>query len=81
MAKQPCLTISVNDPSGTSRKNWLFSGSPKRAAVYGVIEISKANNSDPFKYLPYLFTKLSNMDFTIYLDRMDRGFLGAGDIQ
>jgi hypothetical protein len=40
------------------RKNWLFSGSPKgaaaSAAAYSMIETSKANGLDPFKYLTYL---------------------------
>ena len=41
------------------RKNWLFSASPKgaaaSAAVYSIVETSKANGLEPFRYLTYLF--------------------------
>ena len=37
------------------RKNWLFSASPKgaaaSAAVYSIVETSKANGLEPFRYL------------------------------
>ena len=67
------------------RKNWLFSGSPKgaaaSAAAYSMIETSKANGLDPFKYLTYLFTKLPNMDFKIHPELLDSVLPWADEIQ
>ena len=51
------------------RKSWLFSASPKgasaSAAVYSIVETSKANDLEPFRYLTYLFEKLPNINFKI----------------
>lgn len=51
------------------RKNWLFSASPKcaaaSAAVYSIVETSKANGLEPFRYLTYLFERLPNINFKI----------------
>ena len=52
------------------RKNWLFSASPKgasaSAAVYSIVETSKANDLEPFRYLTYLLEKLPNINFKIH---------------
>ena len=46
-----------------SRKNFLFwktpSGAKATATVFSLIEIAKANGLDPYKYLVYIFEKLS----------------------
>jgi transposase len=50
-------------PFVVGRKNWLFSGSPRgahaSATLYSLIETAKANGLEPYRYLRYLFTKLS----------------------
>ena len=52
------------------RKNWLFSASPKgaaaSAAVYSIVETSKANGLEPFRYLTHLFENLPNLNFKIH---------------
>ena len=67
------------------RKNWLFSGSPKGAAAsasaYSMIETSKANGLEPFRYLTYLFTRLPNLDFKIHPDLLDSILPWADEIQ
>ena len=67
------------------RKNWLFSGSPKgataSAAAYSIVETSKANGLDPFKYLTYLFTRLPNLDFKIHPELLDTILPWADEIQ
>ena len=46
-----------------SRKNFLFckipSGAKATATVFSLIETAKVNSLDPFKYLVYIFEKLS----------------------
>ena len=46
-----------------SRKNFLFcktpSGAKATATVFNLIETAKANGLDPYKYLVYIFEKLS----------------------
>lgn len=46
-----------------SRKNFLFCKTPSRAkataTVFSLIETAKANGLDPYKYLVYIFEKLS----------------------
>ena len=46
-----------------SRKNFLFcktpSGAKATATVFSLIETAKANGLDPYKYLVYIFEKLS----------------------
>lgn len=50
-------------PFVISRKNFLFcktpSGAKATATVFSLIETAKANGLDPFKYLVYIFEKLS----------------------
>ena len=50
-------------PFVISRKNFLFcntpSGAKATATVFSLIETAKANDLDPFKYLVYIFEKLS----------------------
>ena len=49
-------------PFTVRRKNWLFSDSPKgaeaSAAIYSLVETSKANGLDPEKYLSYVLTEM-----------------------
>ena len=58
-----------------SGKNWLFSASPKgavvSAAVYSIVETSKANGLEPFRYLTYLFEKLPNINFKIHPELLE----------
>ncbi|WP_369691820.1 transposase domain-containing protein [Selenomonas ruminantium] len=48
----------------------MFSASPKgasaSAAVYSIVETSKANDLEPFRYLTYLLEKLPNINFKIH---------------
>lgn len=48
-------------PFVVGRKNWLFSQSPEgaqaSAAFYSLIETTKANGLDPYRYFLYLFKK------------------------
>ena len=50
-------------PFVISRKNFLFcktpSGAKATATVFSLIETAKANGLDPYKYLVYIFEKLS----------------------
>ena len=54
-------------PFTIGRKNWLFSDSPKgaeaSAAIYSIIETSKANGLDPEKYLSYVLTEMRGKSF------------------
>ncbi len=54
-------------PFTVGRKNWLFAGSPKGAAasatVYSLVETSKANDLNPYKYLQLLLTALPKIPF------------------
>ena len=54
-------------PFTVGRKNWLFSDSPKgadaSAAIYSLIETSKANGLDPEKYLNYVLTEMPGKCF------------------
>ena len=34
--------------------------------VYSIVETSKANDFEPFRYLTYLFEKLPNINFKIH---------------
>ena len=49
-------------PFTVGRKNWLFMGSPEgakaSAAIYSLIETTKANGVHPGEYLTYIFTEL-----------------------
>lgn len=53
-------------PFGMSRKNWLFSNTPRgaeaSATIYSIIETAKENGLNPFHYLTYLFEQLPNLD-------------------
>ena len=57
------------------RKNWLFSASQKgaaaSAAVYSIVETSKANGLEPFRYLTYLFENLPNINFKIHPELLE----------
>ncbi len=50
-------------PFVVGRKNWLFSNSQRgahaSAAIYSVIETAKHNGLEPYHYLTYLLTELS----------------------
>ena len=54
-------------PFTIGRKNWLFSDSPKgakaSAAIYSLIETSKANGLDPEKYLRYVLSEMPGKHF------------------
>lgn len=57
-------------PFVISRKNFLFcktpSGAKATATVFSLIETAKANGLDPFRYLVYMFEKLSqNEDYDL----------------
>jgi len=49
-------------PFVVGRKNWLFANTPRgansSAILYSLIESSKANNLEPYKYLRYIFEKI-----------------------
>ncbi|MUM78902.1 transposase [Pseudodesulfovibrio sp. F-1] len=49
-------------PFAVGRKNWLFSGSPRgaktSAAIYSLIETTKACGLNPFEYLLHVFERL-----------------------
>ena len=53
-------------PFVIGRKNWLFAGTPEgaraSATIYSLIETSKANNLEPYKYLRFLFEHLPLAD-------------------
>ena len=57
------LQKGASSPFVISRKNFLFcktpSGAKATATVFSLIETAKANDLDPFKYLVYIFEKLS----------------------
>ena len=50
-------------PFVIGRKNWIFSGTPNGAKasadLYSLIETAKANKLEPYRYLRYLFEKVS----------------------
>ncbi len=52
-------------PFVIGRKNWLFSNTPNgaeaSAVIYSVVETTKANGLDPFRYLSHLFEKMPNL--------------------
>lgn len=54
-------------PFTVSRKNWLFSDTPKGAptiaAVYSIVETAKANGLDVYTYLEYLLLYMPNSDW------------------
>jgi transposase len=49
-------------PFAIGRKNWLFAGSPTgaraSAILYSLVETSKANGLEPYRYLRFLFERL-----------------------
>ena len=49
-------------PAVRGGEKWLFSGSPRgadaSAAIYSIIEPTKANHLEPYRYLRYLFAKI-----------------------
>jgi transposase len=49
-------------PFVISRKNWLFSATPRgahaSAAIYSLIETAKANSLEPYAYLREVFARL-----------------------
>jgi hypothetical protein len=48
-----------------SRKNWLFSNTPRganaSAAIFSIIETAKENNLRIYEYLKYLFEQLPDI--------------------
>ena len=52
-------------PFVLGRKNWLFSGSPRRAdascMIYSLIRTAEANGLEPYQYLRYLLEKLVHL--------------------
>lgn len=54
-------------PFTVGRRNWLFSGCPEgaaaSAAVYSIVETSKANGLNPYEYLRYIFKYLPGVRF------------------
>ena len=57
-------------PFTIGRKNWLFSGSPKRAtasaAIYSLVETAKANGLNPYQYLKLILEDLPGLRFRQY---------------
>lgn len=53
-------------PFVLGRKNWLFSGHPNgadaSAAIFSLIETSKANGLKPYEYFRFLFEKLPHVE-------------------
>jgi hypothetical protein len=62
------LSENAIRPFCVGRKNWLFSDTPKgakaSAAVYTLIEMAKANNLNPEKYLTFLLEKRPDKSWT-----------------
>lgn len=50
------------------RKNWMFSDTPNGAEAsaicYSIVEMAKANNINPFKYLKFLLERRPNKDMS-----------------
>lgn len=50
-------------PFAVGRKNWLFAGSPAGARasanLYSLVETAKANGLEPYRYLRYIFERLT----------------------
>ena len=67
------LPISNNEceacirPFATGRKSWLFADAPEGARasgiVYSLVESSKLNQLDVFRYLSYLLEKMPEIDY------------------
>ena len=67
------LPISNNEceacirPFATGRKSWLFADTPEGARasgiVYSLVESSKLNQLDVFRYLSYLLEKMPEIDY------------------
>lgn len=72
-------------PFTIGRKNWLFSNSPKgakaSAAFYSIIETSKANGLDPYKYLKLLFETMPNLSILLHPERLDTVLPWNEDVQ
>jgi transposase len=53
-------------PFVISRKNWLFTNTPRgaksSAIIYSIIETAKENNLKPYNYFMYLLEQLPNID-------------------
>jgi len=53
-------------PFVLGRKNWLFSGHPNgaeaSAAIFSLIETTKANGLKPYEYFRFLFEKLPHVE-------------------
>ncbi len=62
-------------PFTVGRKNWVFSDTPKGARssadIYSIVETTKANGLDVFKYFEFLLTLLPNIKFLTNLDIME----------
>ena len=46
-------------------------GAAASAAVYSIVETSKANGLEPFRYLTYLFENLPNINFKIHPELLE----------
>ena len=72
-------------PFTVGRKNWLFSDSPKgaeaSAAVYSLVETSKANGLDPEKYLSYVLTEMRGKSFVGNPEMLERWMPWSKDAQ
>ena len=60
----------------SSRKNWLFAGSPKgaraSACAYSLVETAKANDLDPFLYIRTLLEDIPGSDYRTNPEIMER---------
>lgn len=72
-------------PVAITRKNSLFSDSPKgaeaSATVFSIINTAAANNLDAYKYLEYLFRRLPNSNFASNSSVLDEYLPWADKVQ
>ena len=72
-------------PVAITRKNSLFSDSPKgaeaSATVFSIINTAAANNLDAYKYLEYLFRRLPNSNFASNSSILDEYLPWADKVQ
>ena len=72
-------------PFTVGRKNWLFSDSPRgaeaSAAIYSLVETSKANGIDPEKYLRYVLTEMPGRNFMDNPEMLEGWMPWSKDIQ
>ncbi len=72
-------------PFTVGRKNWLLSDSPRgaaaSAAIYSLVETSKANGLDPEKYLSYVLTEMRGKSFIGNPEMLERWMPWSKDAQ